>query len=224
MRLRRQRKEKMRVLTMVIGFVMAFSASMARAEGEKAGEFDYYVMAMSWSSNWCALEGDARGEDQCLPGRGLTFTLHGLWPQFEAGWPDFCRTSVRDPSRAQSAEMADIMGSAGAAWYQWKKHGRCAGLPADAYFATARKAFRSVKEPEIFAKISKTLEVPAHVVEEAFLAANPTMSRDMITVTCRAGMIQEVRVCLTKDLKPRRCGADTIRDCSMQDAVLGAVR
>lgn len=214
----------MRVFAAVIGFVMAFSGVIARADGEKAGEFDYYVMAMSWSANWCALEGDARGEDQCLPGRGLTFTLHGLWPQYENGWPQFCRTTARDPSRAQSADMEDIMGSAGLAWHQWKKHGRCTGLEATAYFDLARKAFKSVKEPEVFAKISKTLEVPAAVLEEAFLAANPGLAKDMVTVTCKAGMIQEVRICLTKDLEPRRCGADAIRDCTMRDAVLGAVR
>ncbi len=37
-------------------------------------------------------------------------------------------------------------------------------------------------------------------------------------------MIQEARICLTKDLEPRRCGADVIRDCRMQDAVMEAVR
>lgn len=214
----------MRVFAAVIGFVMVFSGGMARSDGEKAGDFDYYVMALSWSANWCALEGDAQGDAQCLPGKGLTFTLHGLWPQHEVGWPEYCRTTERDPSRSQSAAMADIMGGAGLAWYQWKKHGRCAGLPADAYFATARKAFGSVNEPEVFAKINKTLRVPAEVVEEAFLAANPGLERDMITVTCKTGMIQEVRLCLTKDLQPRRCGDDTIRDCRMKDAVLGAVR
>lgn len=214
----------MRSFTWVIGFVMAFSGGAAHAEGGTAGKFDYYVMALSWSSNWCALEGDARGEDQCLPGKRLTFTLHGLWPQYENGWPTYCRTTVRDPSRGQSAEMADIMGGAGLAWYQWKKHGRCAGLSADAYFATARKAYTSIEIPEVFAKLTKTLEVPASVVEEAFLESNPEFARDMVTVTCKAGMIQEVRICLTKDLEPRRCGSDTIRDCQMKDAVLGAVR
>ena len=214
----------MRVFAVVIGFVMAFSAAIARAGGEKAGDFDYYVMALSWSANWCALEGDARGEDQCLPGKRLTFTLHGLWPQFETGWPEYCQTTARDPSRSQSAAMADIMGGAGLAWYQWKKHGRCAGLSAEDYFTTARKAFASVKEPDIFAKINKTLRVPAAVVEEAFLAANPGLSNDMITITCKAGMIQEVRLCLTKDMEPRRCAAGTIRDCQKKDAVLGAVR
>ncbi|MGO4907467.1 ribonuclease T [Pseudorhodobacter sp. W20_MBD10_FR17] len=214
----------MRVFAVLMGFVIAFSGVFARADGEKAGDFDYYVMALSWSSNWCALEGDSRGEDQCLPGKGLTFTLHGLWPQYENGWPAYCRTAARDPSRGESATMADIMGGAGLAWYQWKKHGRCAGLSAQDYFATARRAFTSVNEPDVFSKINKTLTVPAAVVEEAFLAANPGLTKDMITVTCASGMIQEVRMCLTKDLQPRRCGADTIRDCQMQNAVLGAVR
>lgn len=214
----------MRVFAVLLGFVMAFSGVAARADGEKAGDFDYYVMALSWSSNWCALEGDSRGEDQCLPDKGLTFTLHGLWPQYENGWPAYCRTTARDPSRSESGAMADIMGGAGLAWYQWKKHGRCAGLSAQDYFATARRAFTSIQEPDVFAKINKTLKVPASVVEEAFLAANPALAKDMITVTCKSGMIQEVRICLTKDLQPRPCGADTIRDCQMQDAVLGAVR
>jgi ribonuclease T2 len=117
------------------GLILAcLLATPAYADGERAGEFDYYVMALSWSANWCALEGDSRNDPQCDAGRGLTFTLHGLWPQYEEGWPAFCRTGHSDPSRSQTAAMADIMGGAGLAFYQWKKHGRCSGLPADAYF------------------------------------------------------------------------------------------
>jgi ribonuclease T2 len=120
--------------------------------------------------------------------------------------------------------MADIMGGAGLAWYQWKKHGRCAGLTAADYFATARKAYNSVTIPPVFAKLNKSLNVPASVIEEAFLDKNPALKRDMVTVTCKSRMIQEVRVCLTKDLQPRRCGSDTLRDCTLQDAGLEAVR
>lgn len=197
---------------------------LARANGERAGDFDYYVMALSWSSGWCALEGDGRRDPQCDAGRGLTFVLHGLWPQYEEGWPDFCRTGERDPTRAETAAMADIMGGAGPAFYQWKKHGRCSGLSAPAYFDTARTAYDSVAIPPVFAQMSKTLRVPASVIEGAFLESNPGLKRDQITVTCKAGQISEVRICLTKDLEPRRCGADTIRDCTMQDAVLEALR
>ncbi|MFN4130806.1 MAG: ribonuclease T2 family protein [Paracoccaceae bacterium] len=213
----------MRGLWLAVALICA-SGGLARAEGERAGEFDYYVLALSWSANWCAMEGDARRDPQCDRGRGTTFVLHGLWPQYESGWPSYCRTGAADPSRSDTAAVADVFGGAGAAFYQWKKHGRCAGLPARDYYALARTAFHSVKISPVFAQINTDLKVPAQVIEGAFLEANPGLTRDQVTVTCRSGMIQEVRICLTHDLEPRRCGADVIRDCTLQDAALNAVR
>jgi ribonuclease T2 len=181
-------------------------------------------MSLSWSSAWCALEGDARDDPQCESGRGLTFVLHGLWPQHESGWPSFCRTGERDPTRAETAAMADIMGGSGPAFYQWKKHGRCSGLSAAGFFQTAREAYARVTIPKIFSDVSRPLTLPASVIEDAFLEANPTLARDEITITCQNGLIQEARVCLTKDLGFRRCGDDAIRDCRLKDAVLEPVR
>jgi ribonuclease T2 len=208
----------------ISALLAAVLASPAAAEGERAGDFDYYVMSLSWSAAWCEMEGDDRDDPQCDAGRGLTFVLHGLWPQYEDGWPSFCRTGMRDPTRGETAAMADIMGGAGLAFYQWKKHGRCSGLSSADYYATARQAFEGVTIPPVFAQMSKTLKVPASVVEGAFLESNPGLRRDQVTVTCKDGYIQEVRLCLTKDLEPRRCGADVIRDCTLKDAVLEAVR
>lgn len=210
-----------RILAVLAAFCFA---TAARAEGERAGDFDYYVLSLSWSAAWCALEGDARDDPQCDTGRGLTFVLHGLWPQYEDGWPSFCRTVERDPTRAETAAMADIMGGAGLAFYQWKKHGRCSGLSAPAYYRTARAAYESVAIPEFLEGVARRLEVPASVIEDAFLEANPGLARDQITITCKDGLIQEARVCLTPELGFRRCGSDVIRDCRLQDAVLEAVR
>ncbi len=187
--------------------------AVARAEGERAGDFDYYVMALSWSANWCATTGDARDDPQCDAGRGIDFVLHGLWPQYEDGWPSFCRTVERDPPRALTAAQADLFGGAWAAFYQWKKHGRCAGLSAGDYFRTAREAFDSVTIPEVFTRLRQDIRLPADVVEEAFLEANPALSPDGVVVTCRDGMVQEVRICLTPDLELRRCNADVGRVC-----------
>lgn len=195
-----------------------------RAEGERAGEFDYYVLALSWSPSWCALEGDERQSEQCDTRHDYGFTLHGLWPQYEDGWPSFCRTTVRDPSRNETAAMVDIMGTGGLAWYQWKKHGRCSGLPPTAYFDTARRAYGSVVMPDVFERLQKEVRLPASVVEEAFLEVNPGLSANGITVTCEAGRIQEVRICLTKELALRDCGADVRRDCRLQDAAMPPVR
>ena len=199
-------------------------ATGARADGERAGDFDYYVMSLSWSANWCAATGDARGDPQCDAGRGLTWTLHGLWPQYEDGYPSYCRTGENDPTRSDTAAMADIMGGAGLAFYEWKKHGRCSGLSAKDYFAASRRGYDFVEIPPIFARISKDLSVPASVIEDAFVESNPGLARNQITVTCDGGMIEEVRICLTKDLEPRGCSADVVRDCTLQDAGLEAVR
>jgi len=206
------------------GLLAGLGAGAAQAEGERAGVFDYYVMALSWSANWCALEGDARGDDQCSARHDFTFTLHGLWPQYESGYPSYCRTDAADPSRQDSAALADIMGGSGVAWHQWKKHGRCTGLSAADYYATLRRAWGAVEIPVVFARITTPLTLPAGVIEDAFIEANPGLGRDMIIVTCERGMIQEVRICLTKDLAPRRCGADVSRDCALSAAVLEAVR
>ncbi|MFN3605578.1 MAG: ribonuclease T2 family protein [Cypionkella sp.] len=207
-----------------LALIAALLAAPAQAEGQRAGDFDYYVMALSYSPNWCARTGNARRDPQCDGGRGFTWVLHGLWPQYEAGWPSYCRTGAGDPTRAQTAAMADIMGSSGPAFYQWKKHGRCAGLPAQGYFDTARAAYDSIKLPDVFENITRDLTLPASVIEDAFIEANPNLQRDQITITCQDGMIAEARICLTKDLQPRRCGADVIRDCTLKDAGLGAVR
>ncbi|MEL6586681.1 MAG: ribonuclease T2 [Pseudomonadota bacterium] len=196
----------------------------AWAEGERAGAFEYYVLALSWTPTWCALEGDARQSPQCDADRGYGFTLHGLWPQNARGWPSYCRTPHREATRGETGAMADIMGSAGLAWHQWKKHGRCSGLSAADYFALSRAAYGAVARPDVLRKLDRAVRLPARVVEEAFLEANPELAADQITITCKAGRIQEVRLCLTRDGAPRTCGADVSRDCRATDALFDPIR
>ncbi|MCB1337885.1 MAG: ribonuclease T2 [Maritimibacter sp.] len=201
--------------------MLAFAAP-ARAEGERAGEFDYWVLSLSWSPNWCALEGRARGSEQCEEDFG--WVVHGLWPQYERGWPSYCPTSARAPSRAQTAAQADLFGAGGAAWYQWKKHGVCSGLAADDYYRLAREAFAQVAHPEVLDKLDRSVKLPAEVIEQAFLEANPDWSPDTVTITCEQGYIQEARICFTRDLTPRPCAPDTARDCTMQGALFEPIR
>ncbi|MEM9318846.1 MAG: ribonuclease T2 [Pseudomonadota bacterium] len=210
----------MRLLTAILVVL----AGSVHAEGEAAGEFDYYVLALSWTPSWCAIEGGARGSDQCAPGRGFGFTLHGLWPQYEAGWPSYCPTIERAPSRSMTAAEAGIYGSSGLAWHQWNKHGSCTGLAADDYYALARLAYGAVERPEVLRELDREVRLPASVIEDAVLEVNPALTGEMVTVTCRDGHIQEVRICLTRDLEPRACAADVARDCALQDALFSPMR
>ena len=199
-------------------------ASTALADGERAGKFDYYVLALSWSPTWCALKGDARNSPQCDAAADYGWVLHGLWPQYHRGWPAHCPTAERPPTRTMTEEMTDIMGSSGLAWYQWKKHGSCSGLSAPAYYALARDAYESLTRPDVFRKLKDPVKLPASVVEQAFLKANPGLEPDMLTITCRSGRIQEARLCLSKSLDPVPCGRDVVKDCQMENALFAPIK
>lgn len=202
--------------------IFANAALPVRAEGERAGDFDYWVLALSWSPNWCALEGDARQSEQCDESYG--WVVHGMWPQYEDGWPSYCPTVARNPSRAVTGAQADLFGTGSSAWYQWKKHGVCSGLAAEDYYRLTRLAYDSVVRPEVFRRLDREVRLPAAVVEDAFLKANPGLSADMVTVTCDMGYIQEARICFDRDLEPRPCSPDSRRDCSLSDARFEPIR
>lgn len=209
----------------LVSTLLALCAALPlSAEGEKAGQFDYYVLALSWSPNWCAIEGDAKQSPQCDSSEDHGWILHGLWPQFHQGWPSYCPTSERAPSRKMTGAMADIMGTSGLAWHQWKKHGTCSGLSAQAYFDLSRAAYDTIERPAVLRKLDSTIRLPAHLIEEVFLKNNPQLEADGLTITCKQGHIQEARICLSKDLTPVPCGRDVIKDCALKDALFAPVR
>ena len=184
-----------------------------------ADDFDYYVSSLSWSASFCDIEGDAKRSKQFDADMDYKWILHGLWPQYHQGWPDYCKTNERPPSRAMTQAMTDIMGTSGLAWHQWKKHGTCSDLSAADYFATSREAYGQIVQPTVLNPLDELVRVPASVIEEAFIKANPQFQRDMITITCKQGYIQEARVCLSKRLEPVPCGRDVIRDCTLTNAL-----
>ena len=210
----------MRLLVICFGLL----AFLNPAHADQPGDFDYYVLALSWSPNWCAIEGDARNSDQCDDRHDHGWLLHGLWPQYHRGYPEYCNTVARPPSRSMTTSMTDIMGSGGLAWHQWKKHGTCTGLQAADYFALSREAYEGITRPTVFRRLDKTVKLPPKVVEEAFLKANPDFEPDGITITCRDGHIQEARICLSKSLEPVPCGQDVVRDCRAKSALFTPIR
>lgn len=217
----------MRYLAVLLA-ALTFASPGTAGAGGRAGEFDYYVLALSWNAAWCASTGDARGDTKCAPGGQTGFVVHGLWPQHEYGWPQDCTTSQRDPNRAETAAMADVMGSSGLAWYEWKKHGRCSGLAPSAYFALVREAWLKIERPSILRQITKPIRLAPRVIEQAFIEANSELSPSLkpggVTVTCKDRTITEVRICLTKSLVPRACSGPTARDCTISDPLFQPMR
>lgn len=206
------------------GLFLGFLTVLFAVQAGRAQDFDYYVLSLSWSSSWCQTTGDARDDPQCEAGRGLTFILHGLWPQYEeGGWPEGCRSRHPDATRAETGAMVDLMQSSGLAWHEWKTHGRCSDLSARAYFAASRQAFQAVTLPPLFARVTRPLEVAPSALHAAFVEANPDWPEGGIVLSCGQGLLREVRMCLTRDLEPRECGPD-VGTCPMRRVSLPPLR
>jgi ribonuclease T2 len=177
--------------------------------------FDFYVLALSWSPTHCASDaGQGRDDDlQCRSGRPYGFVLHGLWPQNERGWPAFCASDA--PVRVKPAVMQaalELSPSEKLVQHEWAKHGTCSGLSQEDYFAAAARAVGQVQIPPALKSPERPLTTTPDEVRAAFLAANPELSRSDLAVTCRRNLVGEVRVCLDRDLRPRRCSAEVIDD------------
>lgn len=185
--------------------------------GAQAAPFDFYVLSLSWSPSYCATEGGNADPQQCDADRDLGFVVHGLWPQFEDGWPEYCDDDARNPSRAEIDAIDEIIPSDGLIRHQWRKHGTCSGLSIDAYFDTTRAAFDKISLPELDRR-----RVSAEGVRAAFLDANNGMSADGLAVTCDSGLLREVRICMTSELDFRSCPQVAERSCRQRDLRLPA--
>ena len=150
--------------------------------------------------------------------------MHGLWPQFERGFPENCPTGEQDVSRETLRTLYDIMPSAGLIRHQWRKHGACAGLSQDDYFAVLRSAREKVAIPPEFRRLDAYRTLDPDAAEEAFLKANQTLPPDGVAVTCDKRYLREVRICLTKELGFRSCPEVDRRACRLQKVVMPPVR
>jgi ribonuclease T2 len=202
---------------------LALIASPSRAE-DRPGDFDFYVLALSWSPTWCATEGRGSASPQCRAGAGHGFVLHGLWPQRDTGRPEFCFEG-RAPWVADeiAAEMADIMPDRELVFSEWRKHGTCTGLSTAGYFATSREAFdRIVVPPAFAAPAGRTIS--ASEAEQSFVAVNPGLQAEGIAISCADGLLKEVRICLNRALDFRSCEEIDRRGCRQKRLTLPAAK
>src|SRR5271165_6406359 len=136
------------------------------------GQFDFYVLSLSWSPSFCEGREDNGGggrsqQIQC-GGRPFSFVVHGLWPQYETGYPEYCERPSPRLARNIMTSMLDLMPAPGLIFHEWDEHGTCSGLAARAYFDTIRKAREAVKIPSQYGDLQEPLNVTPAAVEEAF--------------------------------------------------------
>lgn len=180
--------------------------------GAAPGEFDYYLLTLSWSPEYCYSHHES---PECSGPRKYGFIVHGLWPEFQnGGYPEHCSTGagLRDPE-----SMLDAMPDLGLIQHEWTTHGTCSGLNAEAYFALIRQAFSGIKIPPQFVAPSRQQVVSAMEIKTAFAQYNPKLTSRSIVVNCERGYFRGVEICLTKSLEgmacpsPRNCYENRIR-------------
>jgi ribonuclease T2 len=186
--------------------------------------FDFYVLSLSWSPSYCEVEGENANRQQCSASRPYAFVVHGLWPQFERGYPQKCATTERDVPNQTLRKLYDIMPSAGLIRHEWQKHGSCTGLTQSDYFDVLRAAREKVVVPAEFRRLDAYRSLSPGDAEAAFLDANPDLPPDGVAVTCDKRYLREVRICMTKDLAFRACDEVDRRSCRAQKVVMPPVR
>jgi ribonuclease T2 len=242
--------------------LFALTAGPASAQDRRQnepGQFDFYLLTLSWSPSFCdasaeraaqanrndpggnvqALDdqnarpdrADAQGRrnarrsrnEQCGD-RPYSFVVHGLWPQYVGGFPEFCQVPAPRLNRNIVSSMLDLMPSPQLIFREWDRHGTCSGLPARAYFDNVRRARASVKIPEQYLALQDPLTVTPGEVEDAFVKANTGMTRDSISVACDAKRLNEIRICMSKDFKFQDCPDVAQRSCKREKLVMPPVR
>jgi len=176
--------------------------SAANSEAQ-AGQFDYYLLSLSWAPTYCLTHGDDHAE---CAGKGYGFVVHGLWPQYDTGgYPENCSTQF-ELSDAAISKGRSLYPSEHLLRHEWQTHGTCSGLDARRYFDTVDRATSAVKIPAVLEAPQTDRSLTAAQIDALFHSANPQMPDHALTIACGRGSLAEVRVCLTKELAVRSCG------------------
>jgi len=131
----------------VLGMMLAFAGAQGRRP-DAPGQFDYYILSLSWSPSFCeTATGNARRQ-QCGP-RPFSFVVHGLWPQYERGFPESCQVPPPRLDRNIMRGMLDLMPAPGLVFHEWDQHGTCSGLPPREYFDLVRRGREKVRSRAI---------------------------------------------------------------------------
>ncbi len=208
--------------------VVALAQNRPADQGRnQPGRFDFYVLVLSWSPSFCeasAERGQNRRQDPQCGGRPFAFVVHGLWPQYEHGFPAFCKNPAPRIDRALIDRALDMMPSPGLVIHEWRRHGTCSGMSAAGYFDNMRKARAKVTVPAAYLDLNKPMMVAPGAVADAFLKANAGLSHKSIAVECDSRRLSEVWICLNKDLSFRDCPEVTRRACKLDKVYMPAVR
>lgn len=215
----------MRTAAAGTGFLLLLCACLQSQTRDRPGAFDYYVLSLSWSPQYCAnSQNRQRDPEQCATGRRYAFVTHGLWPNNNR-LPHPRNCAPRSPvPPALIEQMLSVMPSRSLIQHEWDAHGTCSGLTVEDYFAHIRTTYRLVSIPQPYRQPLTDLRVPAADLRRRFQQSNPNVPANGLRLDCAGQFLREIRICFDKQLVPRVCGS-TLRDsCGTRPFTLRRVR
>jgi ribonuclease T2 len=188
------------------------------------GDFAYYLLSLSWSPAFCL---SSPGAAECNGTRRYGFIVHGLWPQYEQGWPEHCDVHRPVPDDVVQS-MADLMPARALVYHEWSTHGTCSGLEPAEFFALVRRAYAGVLIPPSLSNPARAIQQSPAAVADAFLHANPRLGTRSLVVTCSGqgeARLREVHLCLDRSLMPRTFSDDFLRGaCRSPQVIIPPIR
>ncbi|KAK3606947.1 hypothetical protein CHS0354_018543 [Potamilus streckersoni] len=159
---------------------------------------------------------------ESLCNSGKTFSIHGLWPQ--SGSKQYlvhCTSPERPPDKEILEKYKTSHASSELMKYQWNKHGKCSGLPAESYFKKADSLYQNLKFVQLRSALKKS--VSKQEIYETLLKLNRStaLKQQHIALRCKAesnkplsspASLDEIAVCYNTDFKYTDCNAFRMRD------------
>jgi ribonuclease T2 len=208
--------------------LLAVFVAPVLARDNKAGVFDYYVLSLSWSPSFCGTPAGMDNLTQCGPGRRFAFVVHGLWPQFRDGWPEFCATEEAWVPEQQIDAMMDIMPSRKLIIHEWRKHGSCSGLSQADYFGAVRSLHERFRIPARYLSPASEIRTTPQQLVRDFVLSNKNLTAEMISVQCgnarHTARLSELRICLDRKGAFTPCGRNEARHCRARQLIMPEVR
>lgn len=188
-----------------------------RPSSGQAGVFDFYLLVLSWSPEFCHSQPSAA---QCAAKTG--FIVHGLWPQNKDGsYPYNCRTN--QPPPANTSSVADIMPPE-IIQHEWQQHGTCSGLSGDDYLALVRKTFYSIHIPNQFNAPGSSFAIAPRKLKQEFERSDSRLGDGNIAIELRGHYLNAVEFCLSRDRNPNPVTCSNVKDAGGGTFIVPPVR
>ncbi|MDH5218679.1 MAG: ribonuclease [Gammaproteobacteria bacterium] len=198
--------------------------SVASADNFKAGDFDYYILSLSWQSAFCEMnQQKPECQKQAVGDYSATnFSLHGLWPNRRGDKKHryaYCgveASAVRLDKKGRWCDQKDIYAETELAekmpgvqsclqMHEWVKHGSCSGMSIDKYFNISLDLMDDVSSTRLATLVR--MNVGRTISRSELLTAwekEFPLSRDSLTLRCRKinnqSYLTEIRVALKKKI------------------------